>query len=147
MHHFVTELCAHVHIPVTKCAFGDQYGTNTWVMGQIHCGICDIGVLPQIMWIRVKMTLQIIKAWSAQENLPSSFGQSLGAGKDTWKGHVICSGYGPHPTILICALTNWGRVTLIWVGKRGIIGSDNGLSPGSRQATIWTSDGILLVRT
>ena len=28
-----------------------------------------------------------------------------------------------------------------------IIGSDNGLSPGRRQAIIWTNAGILLIRT
>ena len=27
-----------------------------------------------------------------------------------------------------------------------IIGSDNGLSPGRRQAIIWTNTGILLIR-
>ena len=42
-------------------------------------------------------------------------------------------------------LTHWGRVTHICVSKLTIIGSDNGLSPGRRQAIIWTSDGILLV--
>ena len=31
--------------------------------------------------------------------------------------------------------------------KLTIIGSDNGLSPGRRQAIIWTNDGILLIRT
>ena len=34
-------------------------------------------------------------------------------------------------------LTHWGRVTHICVGKLSIIGSDNGLSPGRRQAIIW----------
>ena len=43
------------------------------------------------------------------------------------------------------ALTNWGRVTHICVGKLTSIGSDNGLSPGRRQAIIWTSAGILLI--
>ena len=43
------------------------------------------------------------------------------------------------------ALTHWGRVTHICVGKLSIIGSDNGLSPGRRQAIIWTNDGILLI--
>ena len=42
-------------------------------------------------------------------------------------------------------LTHWGRVTHICVGKLTIIGSDNGLSPGRRQAIIWTNDGILLI--
>ena len=42
-------------------------------------------------------------------------------------------------------LTHWGRVTHICVGNLTIIGSDNGLSPGRRQAIIWTSAGILLI--
>ena len=44
-------------------------------------------------------------------------------------------------------LTHWGRVTHICVNKLTIIGSDNGLSPGRRQAIIWTNAGILLMRT
>ena len=42
-------------------------------------------------------------------------------------------------------LTHWGRVTHICVGNLTIIGSDNGLSPGRRQAISWTNDGILLI--
>ena len=42
-------------------------------------------------------------------------------------------------------LTHWGRVTHICVGKLTNIGSDNGLSPGRRQAIIWTNDEILLI--
>ena len=44
-------------------------------------------------------------------------------------------------------LTHWGRVTHICVSKLTTIGSDNGLSPGRRQAIIWTNDGVLLIRT
>ena len=44
-----------------------------------------------------------------------------------------------------CLLTHWGRVTHICVSKLTIIGSDNGLSLGRRQAIIWTNDGILLI--
>ena len=47
--------------------------------------------------------------------------------------------------VLLEALTHWGRVTHICFSKLTIIGSDNGLSPGRRQAIIWTSDGILLI--
>ena len=43
-------------------------------------------------------------------------------------------------------LTDWGWVTHICVSKLTIIGSDNGLSPGRRQAIIWTNAGILLIR-
>ena len=44
------------------------------------------------------------------------------------------------------SITHWGRVTHICVSKLTIIGSDNGLSPGRRQAIIWTNAGILLIR-
>ena len=40
---------------------------------------------------------------------------------------------------------NWGRVTHICVGNLTIIGPDNGLSPGRRQAIIWTNAGISLI--
>ena len=43
-------------------------------------------------------------------------------------------------------LTHWGRVTHICVSKLTTIGSYNGLSPGRRQAIIWTNAGILLIR-
>ena len=42
-------------------------------------------------------------------------------------------------------LTHWGRVTHICVGNLTIIGSDNGLSPGRRQAITWTNVEILLI--
>ena len=44
-------------------------------------------------------------------------------------------------------LTHWGRVTHICVNDLTSIGSDNGLSPGRRQAIIRTNAGILLIRT
>ena len=46
---------------------------------------------------------------------------------------------------ICCLLTHWGRVTHICVGNLTTIGSDNGLSPGRRQAIILTNDGILLI--
>ena len=42
------------------------------------------------------------------------------------------------------SLTHWGRVTHICVSKLTTIGSDDGLSPGLRQAIIWTNAEILL---
>ena len=42
-------------------------------------------------------------------------------------------------------LTHWGRVTHICVGNLTIIGPDNGLSPGRRQAINWTNAGMLLI--
>ena len=46
----------------------------------------------------------------------------------------------------VSTLTHWGRVTHICVGKLTVIKSDNGLSPGRRQAIIRTNAGILLIR-
>ena len=50
-----------------------------------------------------------------------------------------------YPVLLIAPLTHWGRVTDLCVSKSTIIGSDNGLSPGWRQAIIWTNAGILFI--
>ena len=54
-----------------------------------------------------------------------------------WSLRILC----------LSLLTHWGRVTHICVSKQTIIGSDNGLSPGRRQAIIWTNAGILLIGT
>ena len=45
----------------------------------------------------------------------------------------------------VTPLTHWGRMAHICVSKLTNIGSDNGLSPGRRQAIIWTNAGILLI--
>ena len=47
-------------------------------------------------------------------------------------------------SVFAMELNHWGRATHICVGKLTIIGSDKGLSPGRRQAIIWTNSGILL---
>ena len=44
------------------------------------------------------------------------------------------------------SLTHWGLVTHLCISKLTITGLDNGLSPGRRQAIIWTNAGILLFR-
>ena len=41
--------------------------------------------------------------------------------------------------------THSGRVMHIFVSKLTTIGPDYGMSPGRRQAVIWTNDGILLI--
>ena len=45
-----------------------------------------------------------------------------------------------------CILTHWGRVLHIYASvNQTIIGSDNGLSPGQRQAILWTNAAIFLI--
>ena len=48
-------------------------------------------------------------------------------------------------TSMVVCITHWSRVTHICVSKQSIIGSYNGLSPGRRQAIIWSNAGILLI--
>ena len=43
----------------------------------------------------------------------------------------------------VCELTHWGQVAHLCVGNSTIIGSDNGLSSGRRQAIILINAGIL----
>ena len=43
------------------------------------------------------------------------------------------------------SLTHWRQVTQICISKLTIIGSDDGLSLGRHQATIWTNAGILSI--
>ena len=50
---------------------------------------------------------------------------------------LVCPSCPRRPVIV---LTHCGRVTHICVSKLTIIGSDNGSSPGRRQAIIWTND-------
>ena len=48
-------------------------------------------------------------------------------------------------TVSCRSLTPWGWVTHICISKLTIIGSDNGLPPGQRQAIVRTNAGILLI--
>ena len=59
--------------------------------------------------------------------------------------HPTVHNWCNHLSMLWLKLTHWGRVTHICVGNLTIIGSDNDLSPGRRQAIIWTNAGILLI--
>ena len=62
-----------------------------------------------------------------------------------WWKFVMKSHGNPFNSDPLSTLTHWGRATHICVGKLTIIGSDNGLSPGRRQAIIWTNAGIMLM--
>ena len=82
-------------------------------------------------------------------------------GKDPWSIFTSLMSNGlilntfsnhAHPPILEASspfywhgLTHWGRATHICVCKLTIIASDNGLSPGRRQAIIWNNAGILSI--
>ena len=75
----------------------------------------------------------------------------LSLGLDTTTGirseqHHVGSKLGTtRNTLSTMVLIHWGRVTHKCVSKLTIICSDNGLSPGRRQAIIWPNAGILLI--
>ena len=62
-----------------------------------------------------------------------------------YKSHIVSLERWGNMAMFPPLLTHEGRVTHIYVNKLAIIVSDNGLSPGRRQAIIWTSTGILLI--
>ena len=68
---------------------------------------------------------------------------------DERKNAAVCDGIkhaaASSTSRLKNVLTHWGWVMHICVINVTIIGSDNGLSPGRRQAIIWTNAGILLI--
>ena len=79
-------------------------------------------------------------------------------GTDTWKPwpyRIIRYrfSHGPRVVVVCCGviriysylLTYWGWVMHIYLSIIAMIGSDNGLSPGRRQAIIWTNVGILSI--
>ena len=51
----------------------------------------------------------------------------------------------PNLCRIFSCITHWGRATHICVSTLAIIASDNGLSPGRRQAIIWNIAGILSI--
>ena len=66
------------------------------------------------------------------------------------KAYVACSAFQMYRDCLLCLLFLKNKRFLIpdtCVSKLNIIGSDNGLLPGRRQAIIWFNAGILIIRT
>ena len=59
--------------------------------------------------------------------------------------HLRWMAFMYHIADLSSGLTHWGWATHMCVGKLTIIGSDNDLSPGRRQAIIWIIAGKLLI--
>ena len=100
----------------------------TWIIwlwnGLMHCNTHHIEISERIDWL-----ICMFRFWI--------WGHQL-IGLTVWLLYnKICTHF--------CCWTHWGRVTHICVDKLTMIGSDNCLSPGRRQAIIWTNYGILLI--
>ena len=102
-----------------------------------------------VFWIKLhwnlflKALLTICHIGSDNDLAPNSWQAIIWTndGLVYWQRCQLSLMYG----LLTISLLHWGKVTHICVSKLTIIGSDNGLSPGQRQAIIWTNAGILLI--
>ena len=108
---------------------------RTWISNHLHSLIWDaysktstgLELWPKISWGDLILEFLLIL-----KPLPKALYDGKGWSDQCWaKANSICG------------LTHWGRVTHICIGKLTIIGSDNGLLPGRRQAIIWPNAGIL----
>ena len=108
-------------------------------------------------WLYTKMEMSYKSYWwifiSGYTRI-CLWNENFNSGGGSCSRHLHCHTVSDHGqssrsivTDIISALTHWGRVMHICVSKLTIIGSDNGLSPGRRQAIIWTNAGILLIGT
>ena len=93
------------------------------------------------------------KRWDYSDPPGGGHKKIEGPAQMTERGHHIRKSPYPHQHSskdeynIPMALIQWDRVTHICVSKLGIIGSNNGLSPGRRQAIICINGVILLIAT
>ena len=105
---------------------------NLLVQIMACCRPGDRGCWNIVNWTTIRNKLQ----WISNRNSYTSI-------QENTLEKIVCEMASnlSHPYVL----THWGRATHVCVGKLAIIGSDNGLSPGRRQAIIWTIAGILVI--
>ena len=121
---------------------GDWLSIEKNAFEKIVWKISSILARPQFVNVSGIMCRSINVGLSMQEVKYPVHGYVIASHKILWY-HCIETFF--FSCLQLNVLTHWGRVTHICVSKITIIGSDNGLSPGQRQAIIWTSVGILLI--
>ena len=128
-------------------------------IGIFYCGVNKMSIVHR--WQHLLLTREWVLLRKCQsfgtenvliqgdlENTYVKLSEIVNASADRISNPTHLAWLSPFPVKLEClwykqALTHWGRVSHICVGN--LIGSDNGLSPGRRQAIIWTNAGILLI--
>ena len=162
---------SNVFIPICRLLSGNQSLLHErWIIAQTDCSAfttkmdrCDCGIYCNIVLFTAPPTLmnmhEIFWGWNNKELLKLPFMMrngsdfvnpifSIKAHDNTEFQWLQCHNMFSlvnRSCILPSFLAHWGRGTHICVGKPTIIGSDNGLSPGRRQAIIWTNAGILFI--
>ena len=125
------------------CAWTKRWGNNRHGGDlRCHCAHYDVIVMSPL-WFKPMVTFVNWNIWNKiQWNLIQN--------RKKLKKYIRNTMHEMLTTLLrpqyVNVLTHWGRATHIWVSKLTIIGSDNDLLPGQRQAIIWTNDGILLIK-
>ena len=118
---------------------------NTYSHSETMRWHSSVSTLPQVMTgCLTTPNHYLIQCWciinKVQKNLNSQSKYiKFHTRKLIWKYHLTNGGH------FVSALTHWSRVTHICISKLIIIGSDNGLSPGRRQAIILSNAGMLLI--
>ena len=112
----------------------DYAQTITWQLTEETC--------PVIGWAQPELARSKFRLCSANRRLGYWCNLPCDWPSTAWAYSSKRQKTGPG---MISELTHWGRVTHVCVSRLTITGSDNGLSPGRRQAIIWTNAGILLI--
>ena len=83
IHHFVTEMCTHVHISVTNCCM-------LWDMVQMHSGICEMGLVyeDKLVIIKSQNELKKIKSYVAFITLGARASTGTVMTKLRWEIHT-----------------------------------------------------------
>ena len=137
----------HFADDIFKCIFLNE---NIWISLKI-----SLKFVPEVR-INIIAALVQIMAWrrSGDKPLSGTMMVSLLTHISVTRPQLLCRHMASLDDVLRfwrlvgeanLGFTHWGRVSYIYVIKLNIIGSDNGLSDGRRQAIIWTNAGILLI--
>ena len=120
-----------------------RYVLNTWML--ILAGWFQYHHKIKLLWSLIEIS-KIIQMFSLDIKTPDTKPVAIWRYNTYQKYEVHASTqYDYINKPVVGWLTHWGRVTHICVGTNTNIGSDNGWSPGRRQAIIWTNAGILLI--
>ena len=143
----------YMHIAVIPAVTLARYiivyvsASTSYVISLIHY-LCHRNHI--LRWYRTSGSTHTIKVfWCWGQNIIGNIGQYHGCRcPGSWCHQGIIShgiDYKGWVDPCLLQLTHWGQVTRIYVSKLNIIASDNGLSPGQRQAIIWNNAGILSI--
>ena len=121
-----------ISLPATVDCRTFQHTHDSTVVLSCQCTYFVVITVLEFPWEHTVISIGFEKQWEiVSEMVPWVYSAT------PWTMHT-CK-YNTKP------LNHWGRVTHICVGNLTITGSDNGLSPGRRQAITWTNVGILLI--